>query len=388
MGAVLLRCLLVCVCALCVRATLPNQWTTACTTFMGSNDGACPVPKRYRAGMAIEAGRFLHIFGGTAGVVPRSDLWTYDTISEKWSLGASDWRENMTDWSLDVCDPRTNTVQPAPSIGPVVAPYTSGLLFVGGGQCGQSSGSWNSSAANNYWVYGRETQQWARTWTDVDKGRLPSTTNFTSVVHGHSLFMFGGVSTEDGSPKYSNDVWVIPQTTATGAQTPATAGAAIAAGRARLVVPSSNDRPPERCDHTAVVAGGQMLVFGGRNSQQVLDDLWAFDFGTTTWRKIEARGVGAPTKRFGHAAAVCRAAAPGMSDVVVVFGGHNGNIMLGSTVHAFSVGQETWLELEQSGDAPCKRKYSSMVCGPNGELWLFGGVDENGNVLNDLYRMF
>ena len=69
-------------------------------------------------------------------------------------------------------------------------------------------------------------------------------------------------------------------------------------------------------------------------------------------------------------------------------------VLLGMTVTALAGCRVNWkgfwasLELEQSGDAPCKRKYSSMVCGPNGELWLFGGVDENGNVLNDLYRMF
>lgn len=398
--------------AVCVRATLPSQWETVCSTYFGDKrEGSCPVPARMDAALAVEGGRYVHVFGGTGGSVPRSDLWTYDSAARAWALGNADWREESADWAAPVCtaDPAHPRAAPMPRTGAVVAPRAGGLLFVGGGVCRQydagSSGAgggagWDAPAAPvaDYWAYARATQQWARAWPAAHT--LPNTTRFASAVHAGRLYVFGGVdnTTDPAHPVYSNTLWEIDGTTDNNvgggtstegtSTTTTTTWATTTTPMARVVeLAEGSAVPPARADHTAVVAGGHMYVFGGRNATGVHGDLWAYSFAERTWACVPPRGA-APLPRYAHAAAVCAAAAPDMSDVVVVYGGSSGLALLGTDVHAYSVGQRTWLALEQNGDAPSRRARASLACGPNGELWLFGGIDETGRVLNDFYRMY
>ena len=46
----------------------------------------------------------------------------------------------------------------------------------------------------------------------------------------------------------------------------------------------SSTKPKERCGHSAVVHGGAMWIFGGKDDDnQKLNDLWRFDLGSRTW---------------------------------------------------------------------------------------------------------
>lgn len=383
--------------AVCVRATLPSQWETVCSTYYGDKrEGSCPVPARQDAALAVEGGRYVHVFGGSGGVVPRSDLWTYDSAARAWALGHADWREESADWDAPVCtaDPAHAPTAPVPRTGAVVAPGAGGLLFVGGGVCRQRDTAaggrgWDTPAAPvaDYWAYARATQQWARAWPA--SRTLPNTTRFASAVHARRLYVFGGVdeATDPEHPVYSNTLWEIDGTSS-GNSNNGIRGPSSGPGAYAIVEPAvGSPVPPARADHTAVVAGGRMYVFGGRNETGVLGDLWAYSFAERTWAVVDAGGA-APLPRYAHAAAVCAAAAPDMSDVVVVYGGSSGLALLGTDVHAYSVGQRTWLALAPNGDAPSRRAHASLACGANGELWLFGGVDESGRVLNDFYRMY
>lgn len=434
------------------RATLPSTWETVCSTYLGDKrEGACPVPARREAAMAVEGGRYVHVFGGSGGRVPRSDLWTYDSAARAWALGNADWREESADWAAPVCapDPAHPRTAPAPRTGGVVAPEAGGLLFVGGGACRQyaaGGAGWDAPAAPvaDYWHYARPTQQWARAWPAAHT--LPNTTRFSTVAHAGRLYVFGGVdnTTDPEHPIYSNALWEISEnnndnddgdddqqqkeeneirfgnnnvfanngvennnqendkvitkdkkmtigkktTTTTTTTLRTTTTTKTKTKTARLIQLSEGSPvPPARAEHTAVVAGGKMYVFGGRNATDAHGDMWAYSFAERAWAVVPAQGA-APLPRYAHAAAVCAAAAPDLSDVVVVWGGTSGLALLGADVHAYSVGQRTWVALAPNGDAPSRRTHASLACGPNGELWLFGGVDESGRVLNDFYRMY
>ncbi len=54
--------------------------------------------------------------------------------------------------------------------------------------------------------------------------------------------------------------------------------------------------------HTAVLFDSTLVIFGGRISPaQPLNDVWALDIPTYTWRCIHCKGV-APSARFRHTA--------------------------------------------------------------------------------------
>ncbi len=45
-----------------------------------------------------------------------------------------------------------------------------------------------------------------------------------------------------------------------------------------------------RFGHTAVIFQGSMVVFGGWDGVATLNDLFAFDFESQSWREIETHG--------------------------------------------------------------------------------------------------
>jgi hypothetical protein len=59
--------------------------------------------------------------------------------------------------------------------------------------------------------------------------------------------------------------------------------------------------PGRRGDHSAVVVGDEMYIYGGRRQQAVLDDLFAYNFITETWRKVDNERLTGPGPLFGHA---------------------------------------------------------------------------------------
>jgi len=70
----------------------------------------------------------------------------------------------------------------------------------------------------------------------------------------------------------------------------------------RCLLIAAGPCPPARMSHTAVLFDSTLVVFGGRISPaQPLDDVWALDISTCTWRCIHCKGV-APSARFRHTA--------------------------------------------------------------------------------------
>jgi len=381
---------------ICVSAVLPSRWDTVCSTFFGTQrEGACPTPARLSAGIAVDGGRYIHVFGGSGGSVPRNDFWTFDTVAQMWFMDSADWREVYTSWTDPVCSDSSSSLNlvPKPRFNPLVAVDTGGFVIVGGGMCSDySTNRWNDTVfLKDYWMFGRETRQWMPITALFEQSDDdPSVaSNYSSVLYQHKVYIFGGLNNSDPYHlTYMNAMWVVdlnpPQ------NVDLQNGILNSEPTLRRVLPNPDSPiPPPRADHTAVVAGTRMYVFGGRNENEALGDMWAFDFDTLNWTQIDFSGdAEPPPARFAHVSAVCRGAAADMSDVIIVYGGRGITDFSDDMVYAYSIGQRMWINIDASGFHPPKRIFGSLACGVNGELWLFGGVDELGRVINDFYRMF
>lgn len=51
-----------------------------------------------------------------------------------------------------------------------------------------------------------------------------------------------------------------------------------------------------RSEHTAVVFGDSMFVFGGRNGKTVLDEILEFKFETQSWSICQVDGIKPPAR--------------------------------------------------------------------------------------------
>lgn len=69
----------------------------------------------------------------------------------------------------------------------------------------------------------------------------------------------------------------------------------------RNLTPSEGAQPEPRRNGTAIYdpIGRRVIVFGGAGTSGVLNDLWAFDFITLSWSRLEPSG-GPPEPRLGH----------------------------------------------------------------------------------------
>ena len=112
--------------------------------------------------------------------------------------------------------------------------------------------------------------------------------------------------------------------------------------------PKSGPRPAPRKDSTLVYdpVNSTLLLFGGREKGQAINDLWSFDLETRMWTEMEAAG---PSPRFGHLA---------VFDVkrsrMVVFSGQAGTTFFNDT-WAYDPATGQWEELEPEGDLPVTR---------------------------------
>jgi N-acetylneuraminic acid mutarotase len=146
--------------------------------------------------------------------------------------------------------------------------------------------------------------------------------------------------------------------------------------------------PPARNGHTAVwnATHDRMLVFGGiDNFGSDLNDLWAYTPATNTWGQISPLGGIRPDPRDGHSAVW-----DSLNNRMLIFGGVDdvGNDL--NDVWAYSPTSNTWTNLfpntPPSPTVPEPRdSHSAVFETVNNRMLVFGGLDSGGNDLNDLW---
>lgn len=136
-------------------------------------------------------------------------------------------------------------------------------------------------------------------------------------------------------------------------------------------------RPGRRCLHMGAYDSDKdrLMIYGGQRGGP-LDDLWAFDLNTKTWRELTPQTK--PAARM-FASMVYDPT----QKRLIVFGGRGAETF--GDVWAFDMQQERWAELAVSGEKPSKRHSHSAVWVPGRGMLVFGG--SSGTDLNDLWEL-
>lgn len=131
--------------------------------------------------------------------------------------------------------------------------------------------------------------------------------------------------------------------------------------------------PEPRSSHGLVFHqnNSEVILFGGRNKEQVFGDTWGFN--GQAWKKLNVEG---PDARFGHTLSYD----PG-SKTTYLFGGHDGKNLL-NDFWAFD--GEKWLEIK-SENKISPRMAHAMQFDNDGNGILFGGWDGEKPALDELW---
>jgi len=137
---------------------------------------------------------------------------------------------------------------------------------------------------NEVWAFDLATDSWSQVTTSGDAPSVRSNAVAALDTTGNRLVIFGGNTSSSGlSPLGSSDTYALDL--ATGIWSHVDVGGA----------------PSARYYHAGVVVGRDLVVFGGTPnfSGPFLDDTFAFNLDTNTWREVAPSGPDAPEARFG-----------------------------------------------------------------------------------------
>jgi len=141
-----------------------------------------------------------------------------------------------------------------------------------------------------------------------------------------------------------------------------------------LMSPAPNPPPSPRDRHVAVVWGNGFFIFGGFDGSQRVNDMHVFDLETNTWGRVLTAQGNAPTPRHSHAAVVYR-------DSMYVFGGYDGSYRC--DFHEFNFLTRQWTIMPSGGDVPRPRYRGTCVVHED-RMILHGGHDGSRH-LQDTY---
>jgi len=119
--------------------------------------------------------------------------------------------------------------------------------------------------------------------------------------------------------------------------------------------------------HVAVLISDKLWIFGGSHSSPVVktNDLWKFDLVTQNWEKVVGFGV-PPSPRSDHSAVV-------VGKSIFIFGGSDDKVSPLNDVHRFDTETLTWSTLDVKGNPPSVRSgHTTIAVGNN--IFLFGGA--------------
>jgi len=223
----------------------------------------------------------------------------------------------------------------------------------------------------NFNMISRDYSLWKKFFVDIKTtseapvGRLCH----TGVVHDEKMYIFGGHITQPSSEYFhtvKQDMHSYDF-----------------AKREWKVL---SDEGARRTEHTTVVEGNLMHVFGGYSGSGYENSVMVYNFSSNMWSQMEAKGE-APAARSAHTAVV-----HGKS--MFVFGGWNGAHCM-NDLYELKLDTQTWSRVEYTGNAPCTRcSHGAAVFnyGSSGSMYIFGGyaiekaADTNKGYLNDLYE--
>mmetsp|Transcript_41978 Transcript_41978/g.164492 ORF Transcript_41978/g.164492 Transcript_41978/m.164492 type:complete len:584 (-) Transcript_41978:1052-2803(-) len=198
-------------------------------------------------------------------------------------------------------------------------------------------------------------------WTEIRASGEPSELpeprrNASMNVYGGSLFIFGGFNSRN---QVLGDMWEFKiserewqrvkwkQSDATG---------------------SDRSVPIARAEHSAVVYGNQLIVFGGYDGKKKLNDTYSFNFLMSEWTRLDETEGNVPNRRCKHASVV-------YGKKMYVLGGfqcvQGANFAL-TDLHAFDCEERIWSSILMRGQVPGSLQgHKAVVC--EDSMYIIGG---------------
>ena len=219
-----------------------------------------------------------------------------------------------------------------------------------------------TSFAADTWAYDPACDE----FTLVDDGNGPSARGRYALGHdraGQRMIVHGGRFRDGTSGDYTlfADTWILDLQTDTWTEL------------------GAQDGPSARTNHTAVVAGDQMLLFGGNASTDgaffaPLGDLWSLDLASGQWAQVPTEG--GPGARLFHAAAVSDD-----GSTMFVYGGGDENAFVGpffADLWAYDIEAGEWSVLDAGNGGPVPSIWGDLVYdGARRRLLLWGAHEDN-----------
>lgn len=143
-------------------------------------------------------------------------------------------------------------------------------------------------------------------------------------------------------------------------------------GTARRVTNPRSPWPSGRHGHSAVLAEGRMLMYGGLTSAGTSSELWCFHFANETWDLIQplaVNGLAVPPKLHGHTAIV-------LSGAMLLLGGRGWLDGFNEHEYWLALSNTTWLRRDRTtGSRPAALfQHSAALSEPTNQLLVYGGL--------------
>lgn len=147
-------------------------------------------------------------------------------------------------------------------------------------------------------------------------------------------------------------------------------------------LPQNGDIPSPRWKHSTTAVGSKIYLFGGRNYQNVFNDLYEFDISTFTWKNLIPNSFpneNLPMPRYSHSINSIQ-----NSELLILFGGIHDSVTIFNDVWLFNIPTSEWKQIVCSNGIipPPTFSHSSFV--HNNQLYIVGGYYESSKVGNDV----
>lgn len=202
----------------------------------------------------------------------------------------------------------------------------------------------------------------------VTGSKPPALSNHSSVVYKTRMYLFGGSSKEsENVDMYTLDLQLHKWS--------------------KLAVKPEDDLeenlPKTRDEHSCVLLGNYMIVFGGFTFGQRTNDIFRFNFTTSQWSKIKNEGKDAPQPRAGHSAVIRYDEVGG--DCMYIFGGKDDDNNKLKDTWKFNFKTSTWTQIIGMEDPPIARSGHAAQVYKEQYMIVYGGIHFVTRELNDLH---
>ena len=315
---------------------IENYWTLVPTS--NSPEGR----SNYALG-SLGNGKVL-LFGGWDGNQVFKNTWIFD--------------ENIKDWSQIINT--DTTTSPKPRGGHAIASTGEGKILLYGGKNKEDRYHYGDS-----WCFDISTKEWTRISTT--KSPKPRAFHAMSLLGSRDLLMFGG---DDQSQSFA-DSWLFVSSTKQWIQ----------------IETTSAKSPTARVGHAiASLGNNSVLMFGGYASNQPISESWIFKKSTKEWIQIDNSPIKTsinklPPARYSHSLASLR------EGNVLMYGGVDRSQTFSDTWVFNNNNKNRWTQIRNITPLTksAKSRFSHAIASIKGQALMFGGLDENLQLLNDTW---